>query len=242
MSYYDNFLNPKDLAYMEDAKNRTGKIVYMTPEEYYEACVEYCFPDTTVERLKEERTFDSESLKYHNELLDRGEKFNLCFINKTNNGQEGLHRMMVVGNRYGWNNTKYPVLIVSYLDEEIEKELELRRNISEFEFNYMDDIVDYVLWSNYYLEDVENTEQWRQDFCQKLSERTKDELDKDILFDCEFEGDDLWIWIINYEGVSYTPATINKHYDYKKYVSNEPNIDDIVSNDDDGDLLDLFFK
>lgn len=37
VGFYNNFLNPKDLKYMQESKNRTGEIVWMTPEEYYEA-------------------------------------------------------------------------------------------------------------------------------------------------------------------------------------------------------------
>ena len=35
MSYYDRFLNAKDLKYMQEAKNLDGKIVMMTLDEYF---------------------------------------------------------------------------------------------------------------------------------------------------------------------------------------------------------------
>ena len=34
MSYYDDFLDPKELKYMQREKNRDGKIIQMTPKEY----------------------------------------------------------------------------------------------------------------------------------------------------------------------------------------------------------------
>jgi len=42
-SYYDSFLNSKDLRYMESAKNRTGHIEYLTPLEYYQECANKVF-------------------------------------------------------------------------------------------------------------------------------------------------------------------------------------------------------
>lgn len=34
-SYYDNFLNKKDLEYMQKSKGLTGRIEYMRPGDYF---------------------------------------------------------------------------------------------------------------------------------------------------------------------------------------------------------------
>ena len=119
MSKYDNFLNAKDLAYMEQAKNRTGKIVMMSPEQYFDQCSLYGFGHyVSSYKLKQERRANSKVDKYK-ELMKQGVKFPLCMLNKADSGQEGLHRMMAAGDLYGWN-TPFPVLVVIPYDQEKE--------------------------------------------------------------------------------------------------------------------------
>ena len=135
MSYYDNFLNQEDLAYMRKAKNRNGEIVMMSPKEYFEQCSKYVFrhhPNATVEALKKQRRRDAETIAWMEDQLLAGKKFNLCFINYADAGQEGLHRMLTLGELYGWDK-KYPVLAVTVDDEAWEAEIQLRREESDFE-------------------------------------------------------------------------------------------------------------
>ena len=117
-SYCDNFLNSKDLAYMEKAKNRTGSIVMMSPDEYYNECATSVF-NTTPESLKDQRRADGLVEQYIQDMRN-GDKFPLPHINYPDHGQEGLHRMMAAGDIYGWD-TKFPVLVITEVDPHIEE-------------------------------------------------------------------------------------------------------------------------
>ena len=56
-SYARNFLNASDLKYMQEHKNRTGKIVQMSPNEYYRICGKDIFK-CGAESLKRQRAND----------------------------------------------------------------------------------------------------------------------------------------------------------------------------------------
>lgn len=104
VSYYDNFLNFSDLHYMETHKNRTGKIVMMTPEEYYQECATKVFT-TSSDKLKVQRCTNDLVDKYAQDMKS-GDKFPLLYINYSDHDQEGLHRIMAsVGNCYDTNTT-----------------------------------------------------------------------------------------------------------------------------------------
>lgn len=138
-SYYDNFLNESDLKYMEKAKNRTGRVVYMSPEQYYQACADYIF-NTTVDSLISQRERDNDSLEYLDDVIQSGGQFDLPYINYADDGQEGLHRMMLLSNKFGWD-AKFPVLLVDYVDkhkEEVGQATQvLKKAISEaLEYRY----------------------------------------------------------------------------------------------------------
>lgn len=116
MSYYDNFLNAKDLKYMQESKNRTGEIVMMTPEDYYWECGMYGFRHAvSTDKLKAERRANAKIEKYKN-MMANGTKFPVCMLNKADNSQEGLHRMMAAGDLYGWNKA-FPVLVITPYDQ-----------------------------------------------------------------------------------------------------------------------------
>lgn len=121
-SYYDDFLDEKELAYKQKAKNRTGEIIMMSPNEYFNDCSLYGFNHTvSVEDLKRQRRGNDISIEWLTNQLEQGEKFNLPYINYVDHAQEGLHRMMVLGDKYGWD-TKFPVLVVKAYDQKIEDE------------------------------------------------------------------------------------------------------------------------
>lgn len=114
VSYYDDFLTESGQDYMKRHKNRKGRILQMSPTEYYETCAYDVF-DTTVDRLKKQRVADGESIQSLQRILDDGGQFWLPYINLADKNQEGLHRMMVLGDNFGWD-TKFPVLIVQSAD------------------------------------------------------------------------------------------------------------------------------
>ena len=149
VSYYDNFLNSSDLKYMENAKNRTGEVVYMSPNEYYTECADSVF-HVPVSNLISQRNGDADSINYLSSIIDSGKQFDLPYINYADAGQEGLHRMMVLGDAFGWN-TKFPVLIVDYFDERAEivheAKVALHKAVTEaLEYKYdADDLVNDFL-------------------------------------------------------------------------------------------------
>ena len=120
-SFYNQFLNPEELEYMEREKNLTGYIDMMSPEDYYSECSELAHvPVELLKRQRESSRVDDDSLdrrkidKYI-EDMKAGDKFPLCFLDYSTNGQEGLHRMYAAGEVFGWD-TEFPVLIVEPYD------------------------------------------------------------------------------------------------------------------------------
>ena len=118
-SYYNDFLTADGLKYMQDQKNRTGEIVYMSPEEYFSECAKGVFKNQTANSLKQQRLADADTIAEYEEAMKRGDVFPLPYINYADPSQEGLHRMMAAGNAFGWD-TKFPVLIITVYDEEAE--------------------------------------------------------------------------------------------------------------------------
>ena len=129
-SYYSQCIpgDPEN-EYMKVKHNRIGKIVQMSPNEYYSLCVKMF--GRTVENLKRQRMLDEDesyidSLK--DVILKDKKQFPMTFISLPDKQQEGLHRMFVAGELFGWDE-KFPVLLIDKYD--ILKEqllLELNRN------------------------------------------------------------------------------------------------------------------
>ena len=149
MSYYDNFLNEKDLDYMQQAKNLTGEIIMMSPNEYYEACSHDIFKgsgNSSVEDLKRQREhsrFKDNTLfidKYK-QLMQSGKKFDMCVLNYAKPTQEGLHRMYAAGELYGWD-TRFPVLVVNDFDKDLAEKWRMLDKLSDFEKYEFKDICD----------------------------------------------------------------------------------------------------
>lgn len=110
-SYYDNFLNQKDLEYMQKSKGLTGRIEYMKPGDYfkYTGKIFNKSPENDYKRTIADRE-QIEHLK--DVILKYNRKFPLPYLNFANNAQEGRHRMAVAADLVGWNE-KFPVLIVT---------------------------------------------------------------------------------------------------------------------------------
>lgn len=129
-SYYSQCIpgDPEN-EYMKVKHNRIGKIVQMSPNEYYSLCAKMF--GLTVENLKRQRMLDEDenyidNLK--NVILKDKKQFPMTFISLPDKQQEGLHRMLVAGELFGWDE-KFPVLLIDKYD--ILKEqllLELNRN------------------------------------------------------------------------------------------------------------------
>lgn len=100
MSYYTNFLNPQDLAYMQKAKGVTGKIVQMSPNEYFEECSKLF--RKSADMLKKNTLADKDSIEHLKIVLSKYKrKFPITMLNYADNSQEGRHRMAVAGELFG---------------------------------------------------------------------------------------------------------------------------------------------
>lgn len=111
MSYYDNFLNDKDLKYMEKTRELTGRIEQLTPQEYFEEVAKIF--GTSVERQIQSAASDKTNIEHLKQVIQKYKrKFPLTYLNLANKQQEGRHRMYVAGELFGWD-TKFPVLIVT---------------------------------------------------------------------------------------------------------------------------------
>ena len=139
VSYYNEFLDPDGQKYMQNSKNRTGEIVYMSPDEYFKICAEDIF-GIPIQKLKDQRAANADAIAEYTEAMKRGDKFPLCFVNYADKSQEGLHRMMAAGNAFGWG-TKFPVLVVRALDEDLEKQRRLLNSLRDYERHDFKDIV-----------------------------------------------------------------------------------------------------
>ena len=153
-SYYDNFLNERDLEYMRKSKNRDGEVVMMSPSEYYKECAENVFENSSVASLKAQRNADSDLIRQYQEDMKNGDKFPLCYINYADSSQEGLHRMMAAGNVYGWD-TKFPVLVVDAVDTRQEELNRIWRYFNEAVYDAEDYTYSSNNWEQEFVEEVE---------------------------------------------------------------------------------------
>lgn len=153
-SYYNSFLNDKDLAYMEKSKNRTGKIVYMTPAQYYHECATNIFEDTTVENLKMQRKSNSDYVQQYKKSMIAGDEFPLCYLNYADRSQEGLHRMMAAGEAFGWD-VEFPVLVVTAVDDRIEKLNNIWRYWNDAVYDAQEYTYSENNWEGEFIQEVE---------------------------------------------------------------------------------------
>lgn len=130
-SYYNDFLTADGLKYMQDQKNRTGEIVYMSPDEYFRECASKIF-NVSQQYLEDSRSNNTDTIIEYTSAMKRGDVFPLPYINYADVAQEGLHRMMAAGDAFGWN-TKFPVLVVTVYDEDTEAYRQNAYNMRRYE-------------------------------------------------------------------------------------------------------------
>lgn len=93
----------------------TYNIVNVTPTQYFELCS--VVQDASVSDLKRWVSFDKQTLeKLATVITEKNEQFPMPYVNFTDNyeigNQEGKHRMYVLGELFGWDDKKYPVMII----------------------------------------------------------------------------------------------------------------------------------
>ena len=123
MSFYDDIIN--DPEYMRKNKNLIGKIVYMSPTEYFIE-VGKIFNNNANKQIEQTKR-DTSTIEFLKKVITiYKKKFPLPFIDYANNGQEGRHRMYTAAMLTSWD-TKFPVLVIDYYDKDLQKEIENRR-------------------------------------------------------------------------------------------------------------------
>ena len=162
MSFYDEFLTSSGREYLENKKNLSGKSVYMSPDEYYNKCATRIF-NTTVEKLKQEREADKRTLaKLKNVLQVYKRKLCMPMINYADRGQEGLHRMYVIGELYGWNH-KVPVLVVDWHDKEKHEQEAAEKKKHKIDLNVEKAVTRAYKYRYKNLDEFEQQLQWELD-------------------------------------------------------------------------------
>lgn len=177
-SYCADFLNPNDLKYMETQKNKTGKIINMSPEEYYEICAKEIF-NVSVDNLKRGRQADKQTMDKLIKILTVDKKqFPLPYVDLTSGGQEGLHRMQAIGEVYGWD-FEVPVLVIDYVNKRL---------------GQLNDIWDY--WINAIRdaqEKVYDSDTWETDFVEEVQYNLNESVEGTIV-----EGN-YTVIVVNYD-------------------------------------------
>ena len=184
MSFYDDFLSKdiKTIEYLRNNKNLVGEVVMMTPEEYFRACSEYGFPNNhpSVDTLKQQRYADKKTLDHLQRVLTVAKKkFPMPMLNKAEHGQEGLHRMLVIGDMFGWD-VKVPVLVVDWADKQRAYEAAKRKRIERIEYNIKRAVQEALLYRFSNIEELREQIQWELD---KQFEYNDDGIDTPVKFD-----------------------------------------------------------
>lgn len=253
-SYGDDFLNPEDLKYMQEAKNRTGRIVMMSPNDYFKACSAYGFENyVSVSNLKKQRGQDYKLNNKYKKMMQDGVKFDMCYINYADHTQEGLHRMMVAGELYGWD-TKFPVLVIEVYDKQREEEWKKIRAFNDFTIHKFDDLCKDAAYQ------IANTPTPPDNFTEllrdKIVELAKNYNGQSYDIDVEIESDvldgehRLSIFVTRFK--DYIPEVwsnpcelwLENIFSYRTELSDEEINDMLPDNpdDDDIDISDFFFK
>ena len=252
-SGYDDFLNDKELKYHQTQKNRTGEIVLMSPNEYFQECADKIFSGrTSVEGLLNSRRYDKSSNANYEKAMRSGAKFPLCYLNYADHQQEGLHRMMIAGDIYGWD-TKFPVLVVTAYDQELETQYILKEAAEYFLRYYFkticniaeDNIADWNSAPSDNFIDI-----FHDEIVKVAGEYTED-VDGPFDIDVSIELEDVDgytrvnVYLIRYS--TYMPK--NSYAPVKLWLADMYDVGDSADipqsvNDDmsDDDIVDLFFK
>lgn len=210
--------------YWREEKNTYSEIVEMTPYEYFKACAEDCFNEST-EQLIRSRRNDKNILDHLTQVIQKyRKKFPIAYIDYAQHShpeQEGLHRMMVAGDLFGWD-TKFPVQIIKWVDEDRALEAKKWKHKREIE-RYLQKAVERSLRYKYY-----NIEE--------LNIQLQDEFESEVRYLDEFENgftldlkkiDDIYI------------VTINDSYSYEFNVDDVQFIEKAAIESDDLEDVDL---
>ncbi len=227
VSFYDQlFTNPEQMVEEENLK---GHIEMLSPKEYYEICATKIFPNSSVEALKRSREADPRVLEKIKEIIVKYKRqVFLPYLNYAEQNQEGLHRMLVAAELFGWDH-KFPVLIIEWADEE----LALQRKKAKEEDRirrYIRDAVDSSLHYNY-------------DKLEEFEEECKAQVD----YKFDFIEEPVKSFSVKHNNDGYTEVEVNNvvyqfdtdKINVKPSMENSDNVDELEWDDLDIELDDL---
>ena len=200
----------------------------MSPTQYYEECGRKIF-NVSSSKLKAGRERDKYTLdKLKNVLLVYKKKLCVPIINYAEKQQEGLHRMYVLGELFGWDH-KFPVLAVTFDDPERAEKEEEQKRLNELAYKVeraISSAKDYRYTS---IEEFPEQLQWELDKVFKFD----DAITKPVQFESTVDNSTVTISIFNQ---TYTV----KESELKIEQRNDE-LDDIDLEDDDyEDFLDKY--
>ena len=243
MSYYNSLLpGSGEEEYFKNNKNLYGQIINLTPQQYFEACVQYAFPNSSVDKLKAERSRDKDSLQTIETVINNDVQLPITVINAAQQTQEGLHRMYVVGEMFGWNNKKYPVLFIDYYDKDRQKQWEEQAKIIDIEDRIEDAVKETCRYNFSNMDEFLDELQWKLNSSFRFYPGMED---KDVPFDYEDKGETLTIKVLD---VPYTFDTSlikivqKENEDEDNFDWDDIDIDDIDWNDDINNILNKYIK
>lgn len=226
MSYYDQLIpGDKENEYMRKNKNLQGEIVKMSPMEYYTECANNIFDSGhTVKDLIKQRTYDKNYIKELEEVITKKHtKYPMPYLNYAEKGQEGLHRMYVAGELFGWD-TKFPVLVIDYYDKEIadrNKKISRAREFARYDIR---DCIDYAkdkIYDDYY-DGCNSLDTVISDYKEYIQEKAKDEFEINVRVNTVIEdryGNDAVVpYVVSIDGFDLSDYNIPVHDDAIVYV------------------------
>lgn len=249
----DEYLTKEGLEYKQNYKNRTGKIVMMSPNEYYDKCSKHLWGGRfSVDSIKRSRRYDDKKLEKYRRDIQRGKKYFMPYIDYADGGQEGLHRMMVMGDLYGWD-TKFPVLVIDVYDKERERQHELFHKYADFKNHTFSKLCDDAM------RDVASGKSVSPD---NLEELLKEQIFENAEyfdvnpqdFDVEVESDEedgyplIMVYLTRYgeytvEQLSEPVTLWLEHYFKEDSADSNANVNSILTDDADiEDIESLLFK
>ena len=141
--YYDDIMRDKE---SQKYYNTKFEIVEMSPKEYFERCSEIF--GNSFEAQVAQVSRDTVVNEHLTEVLKKGEKFPLAFLDYTQEkSQEGRHRMYVAALLYGWEEL-YPVVIFTNLDDEEAARRKVKKEQDRI-YRYIDKAVNSALKYSY---------------------------------------------------------------------------------------------
>lgn len=210
--------------YWREDKNTYSEIIQMTPFEYFKACAEDCFNETA-EELIASRGRDIDILNHLKEVIQKYKKrFPIAYIDyATHNtpSQEGLHRMYVAGELYGWD-TKFPVQIIKWVDDDRAQKEREWKHIRQIE-RYLQIAVNNALRYKYYNLD-------------ELKDQLISEFESEVRYLDEFENRDFKLDIEKIDDETLV-AIVDDKYRCEFLIDSINFLD--ISNKEDADLEDI---